>query len=250
MPRSPGFAVLGDNEGMRFRVLACDYDGTVASEGVLAQDTVDSLHRLRDSGRRAVLVTGRVLDELLEICEDVDVFDLAVVENGALLYNPATGRQQLLGPPLPRRFTAALQARGVTPLSVGRAICSTWEPFEDVVVRTIHEMGLDLQVIFNKRSVMVLPASVNKATGLTTALHQLSETAEATVAVGDAENDLVMLGLAGCGVAVGNALDSVKDRADLVMAGSAGSGVRELIEGMLRDDLASALAGAVQRRAG
>ena len=235
---------------MRFRVLAADYDGTVASQGVLAPETVDSLYRLRESGRRALLVTGRVLDELLDICDDVDVFDLAVVENGALLYNPATGKQRMLAPALPRRFVAALQAHGVTPLSVGRAICSTWEPYESVVVRTIHEMELDLQIVFNKHSVMVLPASVNKATGLTAALDSLGETAEATVAVGDAENDLVMLSLAGCGVAVGNALASVKQRADLVMEGRAGEGVRELIDQVLADDLNSALNRASHRRAG
>ncbi len=235
---------------MRFRVLAADYDGTVASEGVLAPETVDSLRRLRESGRRAVLVTGRILDELLDICDDLDVFDLAVVENGALVYNPATGRQRLLAPTLPPRFVAALRAHGVTPLSVGRAILSTWEPFEDVVVRTIHEMELDLQIIFNKHSVMVLPASVNKATGLTVALDELDETPEATVAVGDAENDLVMLSMAGCGVAVGNALASVKQRADLVMEGRAGAGVRELIDRILADDLRSALDHASHRRAG
>ncbi len=235
---------------MRFRVLACDYDGTVASEGVLAQETVAALRRLRESGRRAILVTGRVLDELLDICDDIDVFDLVVVENGALLYNPATGRQRLLGPPLPRRFIAALQANGVTPLSVGRAICSTWEPFEAVAVRTIHEMGLDLQIVFNKHSVMILPATVNKATGLAAALDELRETAEATVAVGDAENDLVMFGLAGCSVAVGNALPSVKDRADLVTAGRAGAGVRELIRWILAEDLGRMVAAASQRRAG
>jgi hypothetical protein len=235
---------------MRFRALACDYDGTVASQGILEPDTVDSIRRLRESGRRVVLVTGRILDELLDICDDVDVFDLAVVENGALLYNPATGRQQLLAPTLPRRFVAALQAQAVTPLSVGRAILSTWEPFESAVVHTIHEMELDLQIVFNKHSVMVLPASVNKATGLTVALDRLGETAEATVAVGDAENDLVMLGMAGCAVAVGNALTSVKERADLVMPGRAGEGVRELIDQIVADDLASALARAVHRRAG
>jgi hypothetical protein len=111
-------------------------------------------------------------------------------------------------------------------------------------------MELDLQIVFNKHSVMVLPASVNKATGLTTALEMLGETAEATVAVGDAENDLVMLSMVGCGVAVGNALASVKERADLVMAGRAGEGVRELIDQILADDLASALGRAVHRRAG
>jgi hydroxymethylpyrimidine pyrophosphatase-like HAD family hydrolase len=235
---------------MRFRVLATDYDGTVASEGVLAAETVDAIHRLRESGRRAVLVTGRVLDELLDICDELDAFDSVVAENGALLYNPATGRQRLLGPPLPRRLVAALRTHGVTPLSVGRAIASTWEPFEAVVVRTIHEMELDLQVVFNKHSVMVLPASVNKATGLGVALDELGETAESTVAVGDAENDLVMLGMAGCGVAVGNALTSVKERADLVMPSRAGAGVRELIEQILADDLRSALDHAAHRRAG
>jgi hypothetical protein len=235
---------------MRFRVLAADYDGTVASEGALAPETVDSLRRLRETGRRAVLVTGRILDELLDICDDLDVFDLAVVENGAIVYNPATGKQRLLAPTLPRRFVTALQAQGVTPLSVGRAILSTWDPFESIVVRTIHEMELDLQIIFNKHSVMVLPASINKATGLAVALETLRETAEATVAVGDAENDLVMLGMVGCGVAVGNALASVKQRADLVMEGRAGAGVRELVENLIHDDLRSALASASHRRAG
>ncbi len=235
---------------MRFRVLAADYDGTVASEGVMAPETVDALRRLRETGRRAVLVTGRVLDELLDITDDLDVFDLAVVENGALLYNPATGRQRLLGPTLPRRFVSALRAHGVTPLSVGRAILSTWEPFEDVVVRTIHEMELDLQIIFNKHSVMVLPASVNKATGLAVALTELGETAESTVAVGDAENDLVMLGMVGCGVAVGNALATVKQRADLVTDARAGAGVCELVEQLLADDLRAALSRASHRQAG
>jgi hypothetical protein len=78
----------------------------------------------------------------------------------------------------------------------------------------------------------------------------LGETAEATVAVGDAENDLVMLSMAGAGAAVGNALASVKERADLVMAGRAGEGVRELVDQILADDLASALNRAVHRRAG
>lgn len=242
--------MVRDNGRVRYRVLACDYDGTVASQGVLAPETATALQRLRESGRRVVLVTGRILDEILDICDDIDVFDLAVLENGALLYNPATGHQRLLAPSLPARFVAALKAHGVTPLSVGRAICSTWDPFEAVVVRTIHEMELDLQIVFNKHSVMVLPASVNKATGLSAALDVLGETAEATVAVGDAENDLVMLRMVGCGVAVANALASVKNRADLVMDEPAGAGVRQLIHEIVVDDLHSALGRASRRVAG
>lgn len=226
---------------MRFRVLACDYDNTLATHGAMDPETVSALEEVRRSGRQVVLVTGRLLDELQEICDHIEVFDRVVAENGGLIWDPGTDRSRLLGPIIPADFVQSLRRHGVSPLQVGRVIASTWETQEAAVVHTIHEMGLDLQIIFNKRSVMILPTDVNKATGLKTALRELGTTTSATVAVGDAENDLVFLKAAGCGVAVGNALDSVKECADLVMRGVAGAGVRELIGDLLRDDLASAL---------
>jgi hypothetical protein len=48
--------------------------------------------------------------------------------------------------------------RGVGPISVGRVIVATWEPHENTVLKTIRDCGLELQVIFNKGAVMVLPA--------------------------------------------------------------------------------------------
>lgn len=229
---------------MRHRVLACDYDGTLAHHGQMTPSTMKALHQVKESGRKLLLVTGRVLDELLEACPALDVFDVCVIENGAVLFDPVTGIDRLLAPTLPDRFVTALQNRGIRPLTVGRAICSTVSASESAVVRTIHELGLDLQIIFNKESVMVLPANVNKGSGLAVALGRLGETAEATVAVGDAENDLVMLGMVGVGVAVANALDSVKERAQLTTQSRYGAGVEELIQALLDDDLAdTSLAG-------
>ena len=48
----------------------------------------------------------------------------------------------------------------------GRCIVATWEPHERHVLETIRDLGLELQVIFNKGAVMVLPSGINKATGL------------------------------------------------------------------------------------
>ena len=45
----------------------------------------------------------------------------------------------------------------MTPLDVGRVIVATQEPHEVTVLHVIHEMGLELQLIFNKGSVMILP---------------------------------------------------------------------------------------------
>ena len=52
------------------------------------------------------------------------------------------------------------------------------------------------------------------------------------------------------GQAVANALTSVKRRADLVMDGPAGEGVRQLIDALLADDLHSLLSHAAHRKAG
>jgi len=51
----------------------------------------------------------------------------------------------------------------------------------------IRRLGLELQIIFNKGAVMVLPAGVNKATGLTAALTELELSPHEVVGVGDAE---------------------------------------------------------------
>ena len=48
---------------MHFLVLATDYDGTLAHDGVVDDKTNAALERLRNSGRRIVLVTGRHLPE-------------------------------------------------------------------------------------------------------------------------------------------------------------------------------------------
>ena len=49
---------------MRFYCLATDYDGTIAHDGVVAATTIAALERLKASGRRLVLVTGRELEVL------------------------------------------------------------------------------------------------------------------------------------------------------------------------------------------
>jgi len=82
----------------------------------------------------------------------------------------------------------------------------------------------------------VLPASVNKASGLRAALDELGLSQQVVVGIGDAENDEAFLAMSGCGVAVANALDSVKAQADHVTSGEDGAGVREVIDSLISDD--------------
>lgn len=222
---------------MRYSVLACDYDGTLAHHGRVSAEIVTALERLIATGRKLVMVTGRELDELLAIFPQVNLFEWVVAENGALLYRPSNREERVLAEPAPETFVRALRQRGVAPFSVGRVIVATWEPHETAVLETIREQGLELQVIFNKGAVMVLPAGVNKATGLVAALHEMGLSPHEAVGVGDAENDHAFLKMCECSAAVANALPAVKERADLVTVGDHGAGVAELIDRIIATDL-------------
>ena len=100
----------------------------------------------------------------------------------------------------------------------------------------IKKTGLELEIIFNKGAVMILPSGINKATGLTAALQDLRLSPRNVVGIGDAENDHAFLKACGCSVAVDNALPAVKDTADLVMRGARGKGVEELIGRLVKHD--------------
>lgn len=221
---------------MHFLALVADYDGTLAHGGVVAPSTLAALRRLKDGGRRLLLVTGRELADLQSVFRELAIFDRVVAENGALLFDPATGAERLLAAPPPRLFVERLQERRIEGLSVGRAIVSTWQPEERTVLDVIRDLGLELQIVFNKGAVMVLPAGVNKATGLAAALEELGLSAQNVIAVGDAENDHAFMNACGCSAAVGNALPSVCDDADVVLRGSYGDGVVELIERLETDE--------------
>jgi HAD superfamily hydrolase (TIGR01484 family) len=223
---------------MRYIALATDYDGTLAHDGVVDPTTVAALGKLKQSGRRLILVTGRELADLERIFTPLALFDRIVAENGAVLYTPATREKQVLSDPPPQSFLDALKKRGV-PVSVGDSIVATWHPHETEVLDVIRELGLELHVIFNKGSVMVLPATDNKMSGLKVALRSLAISEHNVIGVGDAENDHAFLKWCEFSVAVANALPSLKETADLVTEATHGAGVTELIGMILDDDLAS-----------
>jgi hypothetical protein len=221
---------------MRYLALATDYDGTLARDGRVDATTLGALNRFRASGRALILVTGREIDDLRAIFPRLDLFDRVVAENGAVLYRPGDHSERLLAGRPPDSFVEALKRRRVEPLSVGRVVVATRAPQREAVVEAIRESGLDLEVIGNKGALMVLPAGVNKATGLSAALDEMGISPRGVVAAGDAENDVAFFEAVGCAAAVANALPAVKARADIVTTGSHGAGVTELIDGLLLDD--------------
>jgi hydroxymethylpyrimidine pyrophosphatase-like HAD family hydrolase len=225
---------------MRYSALACDYDGTLATEGTVPAPVLEALRELRGSGRTLLLVTGRVQDELLQVFpESVRLFSRVVLENGAVIHRPDTGDVRALAGSPPEGFVRRLRELGVAPLVRGKVIVATREPHETTVLKVIRELGLSSHVILNKGSVMVLPTGVTKATGLDEALKELSIPRERVVGVGDAENDLDFLERCGFSVGVANALPSLKERVHWVTREPEGAGVIDVVRHLLADEFAS-----------
>ncbi len=161
----------------------------------------------------------------------------------------------MLGAEPAAAFVERLRAHRVSPLSVGRSIVATREPNEQIVLEAIRELGLELQIIFNKGAVMILPPGIDKASGLAAAMRRMGLAPRDVIGIGDAENDLPFLRSCGCAVAVANALPAVKDKADVVTSGARGEGVVEMICRLLEHDCAenreipAAISGEITRAA-
>ena len=222
---------------MYFIALATDFDGTIAEDGVVAEATLEALRELKRSERKLLLVTGRQLPDLKAAFPELGLFNMVVAENGAVLFDPKTGVEILLAPAPPAVFVETLRARDV-PVSEGRCIVATGEPHQNAVLEVLREFGLELQIVFNKGAVMVLPARCQQGQRVEAALTLLELSAHNVVGIGDAENDHAFLRSCGFAVAVANALPMLKEASDFVTEEPRGAGVAALARRMIVDDLA------------
>ena len=76
----------------------------------------------------------------------------------------------------------------------------------------------------------LMRADANKGVGLRKLAEILGVNPDATMAIGDTENDLAIIEAAGIGVAMGNATDAVKARADYVTTTNTKDGVAAALE--------------------
>jgi hypothetical protein len=120
---------------------------------------------------------------------------------------------------------------------VGRTIVATWRPHETTVLHTIHDLGLELQIIFNKEAVMVLPTGVNKATGLRAALREMRLSSHNTAGIGDGENDFAFLDICEFSATVANAVPMLREQMDLVTAEEDGEGAVSFMDRIVETDL-------------
>lgn len=212
-----------------FHVVAVDCDGTLTSRGEVSAKALDAIDTIRRNGVVVVLVTGRIGAELqAEFPQIASHADALVLENGAVTV--IGGRTQILAAPVDDGLGEALTECRV-PYRRGEVLLAIDGQHAAAVVEVIGQLGLDHQIIYNRGALMVLPAGVTKGSGLGAVLAEMNLAAHNMIAVGDAENDLSLLEMAEIGVAVADAIPSVRQHADLVLDQPDGDGVVDLLTG-------------------
>ncbi len=212
---------------MKFSVLALDYDGTIARDGVLDPQVRAAIADVRAQGITVVIVSGRVLADLNHAVGDLGFVDAVVAENGAVLCF-SNGHSRLLASPPPASFLAELKRRGIT-FSAGQCIVEADASCAQSILAVIRELELPLVLLFNRSRLMVLPQSISKATGLRAALAALRLSAHNAIGIGDAENDHDLLVACELGVAVSWGSRALQAVADEVLQGDGPSAVAAYI---------------------
>jgi len=212
---------------MKFGVLALDYDGTIARDGVLDPEVRFAIADVRSRGIAVAIVTGRILAELERAAGDLHFVDAVVAENGAVLWF-SNGHARQLANSTSIRFLQELGRRGLE-FKAGQCVVELDAATAPQVLAIIRELELPLVLLFNRGRLMVLPQAVSKGAGLREALATLRLSVHNAIAIGDAENDHDLLATCELGVAVSWGSRLLQEAADEVLQGDGPTAVAAYI---------------------
>ena len=224
---------------MRYVVLATDYDGTLAHDALVPDGALESLKRVRQSGRKLILVTGRELPHLESVFPHLGLFDRVGAENGALLHNPATKETRLLAPSPSPTLMDRLRVANLPGLSVGQVTIALWRPPGDGRPRSDSRSRTRNPDHLQQRGCHAVsrPASNRRRADRWSPSSSFASPATTSSLWVTPKTIMPFLRCSECAVAVANAIPSLKRKADLVTQAARGDGVTELVEHLIRTDL-------------
>jgi len=209
-------------------VLAYDYGGTLEKDGRLHEPMVAALQAARMAGFAQVLVTRLTFVELLRVLPNaLALFDRVVCENGAVLARAGEQSAPLVAP-VDATLDEALVRRGIDS-ERGQVIVTLEARHEQALREVVEELDLDVRLARDRETLLVVPAAISKAAGLSHALASLGVGCGQTIAFGDAQNDREMLSVCALGVAVGDAVAELKMEADVVLHEPGPEGVAKFV---------------------
>lgn len=246
----------------KIKIIFFDIDGTLIdmTKKAISDKTVETLLRLKENGVKICIATGRAPDSVPKF-DGVD-FDAFLTFNGSYCFNSS---DVILSTPIPKVDVEKMiknATRINRPVSIAgkdRVVANgtdkdlsdyfgfakqetpVSDDFDEVLKGEIYQMMMGgrkdeyddiLKDVENARitawwdrAVDIIPANGGKGKGIEAILEYYGIDRSESMAFGDGGNDIEMLQTVGTGVAMGNALDHVKEVADEICGTSADDGI-------------------------
>lgn len=214
------------------RAFIADFDRTVTGgDLVVDENCLSRIAELRQRGVHTSVVTGRKKSFMQNFIDTHrNVFDSVVCENGCVAYYQRKWFQ-LSSCEYFDRVIKRFSEEGIE-FDHGECIIST-EALSDEDAREILSGISGLRTIVNIDSVMILPAAVDKGTGIIWLQQRMNITKDETAGIGDGENDLVLRETCGYFGAPATAVEAVRAKADYVAKEEYSRGTAEFVDHLM-----------------
>jgi HAD superfamily hydrolase (TIGR01484 family) len=213
-------------------ILIFDYDGTLTlNDTIIPEITKKCLFEIKERNLATLgIISGRDLPFLQGVNSSLsDVFSFLVAENGAISYFLDRKEKTVLGSDWARKAKRGFFNSGIS-LHSAEVMFATRREYTEQVEDFLKKTGLEVKMVPNKDSLMILPPDVDKGTGVATAVQHYGETRKLFLTCfGDGENDIALFAPADLRVAVANSVDALKKIADVVTENPGGLGVAEYL---------------------
>jgi phosphoglycolate phosphatase (TIGR01487 family) len=225
---------------LAFKAFVLDIDGTICDyDGILNLEAVHSIRWLRRLGYQVILASGRGPWDAYYLGVFIGTSKIAVCENGGILMtSPADlklfsdKRDSLVAYDLLCK-SFDVRIKPVSARLTEVVLLRTFDPKEGQKI--LDQASLPVTIHDSKFALHLTKKGITKAIALKEALDLMNISPDETVVIGDSATDVPMFDICGYSVAVGNASDEVKSKADYVCKEEIGDGVVEAIQEVAKE---------------
>lgn len=220
-------------KGNKIKAVALDVDGTITDTTRRACiSAIKTIYKLEEEGIPVIIVTGNILCHTKALSIIFGTTGGLVAENGGVI--ESGGKITVLGD-----IKKSLKAYNFLKTKYDvRKVQYSQERFSEIALyRTLPTelvkdvlKDFDVEVYDSKFALHITDPLVNKGSSLEKVASDLGINTKNIMAVGDSENDIELLEVAGMKVAVANADQKLKKIADHVTTKPYGDGVAEALE--------------------
>ncbi|MGG0520037.1 Cof-type HAD-IIB family hydrolase [Priestia aryabhattai] len=240
------------NEKKEFKLIALDMDGTLLNnQQEISEENRAAIAKAQEQGVHVVLSTGRSLLTCREYAQSLQLSSYLITVNGSEIWDESgqlVERKLIDASHIEKMWNLTQEHKlnfwAVTTDKVWRdefpedIASQEWLKFGyDIPDDALREEVLkqiagisDFEISNSSLTNLEINAlGINKAKGIMTVCERLGISMDEVIAMGDSLNDMAMIEAAGCGIAMGNAQEAVKEAADWVTDTNVNNGVAKAI---------------------